>query len=80
MIYTYIVKNYIVSKNNLLFFKVEIQLVMSVLKFVISLCKNDAVTIGQNKLQAGKCPHLYHCQETLSKVTNCPYNVYGWAD
>ena len=29
---------------------VQIQLVMSVLKFVFSLCKNDIVTIGQNKL------------------------------
>ena len=61
---------------------------MRVLKFVISLCKNDVVTAGQNKLlvyyppQAGKCPHLYHCLETLSmtNVTNCPYNVYSWAD
>ena len=61
---------------------------MSVLKFVISHCKNDVVAAGQNKLQiyhlpqAGKCPHLYHCQETLSmtKVTNCPSNVYSWAD
>ena len=60
---------------------------MSVLKFVISLCKNDVITTGQNKLyvyyppQAGKCPHLYHCLKILSmtKVTNCPY-VYSWAD
>ena len=43
------------------------------------------VTIGQNKLwiyylpQASKCPHLYHCQETLSmtKVKNCPFHVYS---
>ena len=61
---------------------------MSVLKFVISRCKNDVVATGQNKPkiyyppQAGKCPHLYHCQETLSmsKVTNCPYNVHSWTD
>ena len=62
---------------------------MSVLKFVISLCKNDFVTTGQNELligllspHAGKCPHLYHWLEILSmtKVTNCPYNVNSWAD
>ena len=57
-------------------------------KFVISRCKNDPVATGQNKLwiyyrpQAGKCPYLYHCQKTLSmtKDTNCPYNVHSWAD
>ena len=29
-----------------------------------------------------KWPNLYHGQQTLSmtKVTNCPYNVYSWAD
>ena len=61
---------------------------MSVLKFVISLCKNDVVTIGKNKPQvyyspqADICPHLCHCLEILSmtKVTNCPHNVYSWAD
>ena len=52
---------------------------MSVLKLVISRCKNEVVATGQ---LACKCPHLYHCQEILSmtKVTNCPYNVHSWAD
>ena len=58
---------------------------MSGLKFAISRYKNDVVATGQNKQlliyyppQAGKCPHSYHCQETLpmTKVTNCTYNVY----
>ena len=61
---------------------------MSVLEFVISLCKNDVATTGQNKLQVyyppqtDKCPHLYHCLEILfmTKVTNCPHNVYSWAE